>query len=121
MMKNIDELFEQLLENELFRQDLMNVHDVAALQNLFEKYDIPEDEDVSWEELYKVFQESERLSRPDDELSENDLENVAGGGKHYKNYCNGFWDGQDGNHAKGQGICYNIGYAVGSCFKWAKK
>ena len=52
----------------------------------------------------------------DGELSENDLEDVAGGGKGYDNYCYGYWTamGCTGSSKKDlKGFHQKAGYAVG--------
>ena len=48
------------------------------------------------------------------ELSESDLENVAGGGKGYQNYCNGYWTSmQGGKMSDCKGFAAKAGFVVG--------
>ena len=68
------------------------------------------------------------MPKQDGELSEEDLEVVAGGKKSwYSRYCDGFYTGMDDHdgwgwyEVKDKGFAERFGYSVGSLFKKKKK
>ena len=63
---------EALQNNEGFKQELLNIGTAEELQKTLEKYDV----DLTVEEIQELIAKQET-----EELSEDDLENVAGGSK----------------------------------------
>ena len=122
MKVDILEELSKLCEDDALVEKLRTAESVEAGVKILNEYGVAvtEDEFLSYCESI--------MPKQDGELSEEDLEVVAGGKKSwYSRYCDGFYTGMDDHdgwgwyEVKDKGFAERFGYSVGSLFRKKKK
>lgn len=72
------EKLEMLMENEDFQEEIIKIESAEDVKKLFVKYEISKDEELSWDDIFAGFVKAKADSK-DDEISEEELGQVAGG------------------------------------------
>ena len=81
-MNQVENRIVELMENEKFLKEMLAVNSPAELVEVYKRNDLVLD-NITPEEAFQAIQAEKAKAEADDELTEADLDAVAGGGKIY--------------------------------------